>query len=103
MMDPTELNDPAKAEAFVREAIDDLAEHIAELEAHAEKKIQGYREEFPDNPTLLLELSLSVQEELHERTEPLKLRREGLVEIIERAETIRKQIEEIKLIVPLPK
>jgi hypothetical protein len=102
MMDITELNDPAKAEAFLRETIDGLAETIARMEAFAEKKIQGYRESTPDHPELLLRLTRSVQEGLHAQTEPLRQYREGLVEILERAETIRKQIEEIKSTAPPP-
>ncbi len=100
MMDPTELNDPAMAEAFLREAIDDLAAHIARTEAYAEKKIQGYRESTPDNPELLLRLTSSVQEGLHAQTEPLRQHLAAMREVVERAETIRKQIEDIG---PLPK
>jgi hypothetical protein len=89
MMDPTELNDPAKAEAFVRESIADLADHIARLEAFAEKKIQEYRARVPNDPSVLLKITRSIQEELHARTEPLRQHRERLVEIVNRVDEIK--------------
>lgn len=100
-MNPADLNDPATAEAFVRETIDMLAGQIAEIESDAEKKIQGYRERFADHPSLLLELTLSVQEEKRLRTEPMKQHRNRLLEVIERVEAITRDSEQVILGGPL--
>lgn len=97
MMNPSDLNDPAKAEAFVREAIDDLAAQIARLETAAYEKIQKYRERMPDHPEALAKLTHSVQEELHWQTEPLRKHRDALVQAIVRVEATRLR----PIIVPL--
>lgn len=92
MIDPTDLDDPAKAEAFVRECLDDLNVLIARLEAEAEKEIQRCRERLerlPDNPSALLRLTRLVQDGLHWRTEPLKQRRDELVKLVAQADALR--------------
>lgn len=87
--DLTELNDPTKAEAYLRETIDGLTETIARFEANAEKTIQRYRENTPGHPEFLAEVTRSVQEGLRASTEPLREYREKLVEIVKEAEAER--------------
>ncbi|WP_045834490.1 hypothetical protein [Hyphomicrobium sp. 99] len=100
-MDPADLNDPATAEAFVRESIADLTETIAKFEAAAEQKIQGYRKRFPANSSLLLDLYHSVREELRETTADMRMRRNLLLGIIERVESTRRHHEPIRLGEPI--
>ncbi|CAA2140511.1 hypothetical protein [Hyphomicrobium sp. ghe19] len=88
-MDAADLNDPAKAEAFVRESIADLAEQIARWEAYAHEKIQEYRERIPHHPETLAKLTRSVMDELREQIEPLRQHREALIETIVRVEATR--------------
>lgn len=90
MIDPADLNDPAKAEAFVREAIDDLAANIARLEAEADEQVRDYTSRHGDDFIAVSEYRRTVQLRLHLQTEPLRIHRENLVRTIARVEACRK-------------
>lgn len=80
--DPAELNDPAKANAFLRECLDADDGHIAELEAHARQEIQKYRERHPENPEAQRRYESKVMDDLSIVLEPIRERGNRLAEMI---------------------
>jgi hypothetical protein len=93
--DAAELNDPAKAEAYVREAVDNLAADIARLEAQTEKEIRAFSERRADDPEAVQRYTRKVREILRRQTEPMRQHREVMIGLIENIDTLRAQQAEI--------
>lgn len=84
-----DLKDPVKAEAFVRECIDDAGQRLAELETRAHRKIQEFRELYPDEPEAQRRYISGVLDQLHIVTEPIRQNREAMISHIVRIEMTR--------------
>lgn len=81
-IDPTEFNDPAKSDAFLRECLDGMDRHTAEMEARAQQEIQKYRDRHPENPEAQRSYERKVMEDLRATLAPHKKNREELTETI---------------------
>ena len=62
MMDPADLNDPAKAEAFLRETIAGLRNDIAKTEIDIAEEIRRFSEDNADDPEAVLKYTRGMQE-----------------------------------------
>jgi hypothetical protein len=95
-MDPAELDDPAKAEAFLRESLEGLIAQIATMEADAEKRIREFSESHADDPEAISKHTRFVHDQLQHMTEPMKEHRDYLIEVVATADKLRLRQIEIK-------
>lgn len=87
IIDPADLNDPAKAEAFLRETIDDLTAQIKRLNDDAERQLCEYINRHGEDAEAVLKYTRVIERRQQLQVEPLRAHREALNKIIERVAT----------------
>jgi hypothetical protein len=97
---PAELNAPANAEAFLRECLDGMDRHSAEMEARAQQEIQRYRERHQENPEAQRRYEHKIMDDLHAMLAPHKKNRKELAETIALYERLARAIAEVERIRP---
>lgn len=89
MINPADLNDPAKARAFLRKTIDDLTAEIGELRTSAQENMRRFIELNGDDHDAVLKFTRRVQHRLASYVAPMEAHRDDLIKIIEQADAIR--------------
>lgn len=89
MMDPTDLNDPAKAEAFLRETIAGLTEDIAKIEAGTAQEIREFEDRYGDDPDAVRKYTLRARHRCVRQLDVLHQHREQLIKVIAQAEIMK--------------
>jgi len=99
IMDPAELDDPAKADLFLRESLDGLIAQIATMQADAEKRIREFSESHVGDPEAISKHTRFVHDQLHRMTEPMKKHRDYLMEVVAAADKMKSRIIETKRVI----
>jgi hypothetical protein len=86
---PADFDDPAKAEAFLRETIDDLGTDIARIEVEGAERLHELRERHGNDDDEVKRYLRIVERRNLTYVEPLKARRDELVKLIAIVEACR--------------
>lgn len=86
---PADLNDPTKAEAFIRETINDLSADIARIGTEAAEQLRQLRERHGDDHDEVKRCLRIVEQRNLTHVEPLKARRDELMKLIAHVETCK--------------
>jgi hypothetical protein len=100
IINPADLDAPAKADAFLRECLDGMDRHTAEMEARAQQEIQKYRDRHPENPEAQRRYERKVMDDLRATLAPHKKNREELAETIALMDRLASVIAEAERIRP---
>lgn len=90
MIDPADLNDPAKANAFLRETIEELTADIAQMKIDIAEQIRSFSERHADDPDAVSKFAHRMQKRCELQTGYMRQRRDELVRVIACVDACRK-------------
>ena len=93
MIDPADLDDPAKAEAFLRETIAGLDADISEIQTETAREIQTLSERYRDDPEAFEKFSRRASRRGEVRLNDLLQHRERLIGTVAKADALRKIVD----------